>query len=194
MCAGRYLFRHNYTDLTVNAVYEAINKPPLREANLKLSGYREFDRAGSNENWVEYLSQGMPARPCPPPCVLPPLFYSLLHALTSCVHFDPQYDHPMLLSVQLYFPCPINMGIHSFHTSTPPAHSLCVCCCCFNVHVFLTSYIPSHLSLIISCPFFSTSLFDSRCLALELCPPHVEVHDFLACFLFLCSFSFFQST
>ena len=114
MCAGRYLFRHNYTDLTVNAVYEAINKPPLRESNLKLSENREFNRGGSSENWVKYLSEGMPARPCPAPCVLPPLSYSLLYVLTSCGHFDPKYDHPMLLSVQFHFPSHMNMGIHSF--------------------------------------------------------------------------------
>ncbi|KAL3136240.1 hypothetical protein ABBQ32_007252 [Trebouxia sp. C0010 RCD-2024] len=56
---SRYLFRHNYTDLTVTEVFEAINKPTIKSGYLPYIAYREFVRGGSDTNWVEYLSTAL---------------------------------------------------------------------------------------------------------------------------------------
>lgn len=58
VCAYRYLFRHNYTDLTVADVFNGINKPSIKTGYLPYIQYREFSRTGSDTNWVEYLSTG----------------------------------------------------------------------------------------------------------------------------------------
>jgi len=56
--AGRYLFRHNYTDLNVLDIFNAINKPTIKSGYEPYINYREFQRVGSDTDWVEYLSTG----------------------------------------------------------------------------------------------------------------------------------------
>ena len=56
--AGRYLFRHNYTDLNVLDIFNGINKPTIKSGYEPYINYREFQRVGSDTDWVEYLSTG----------------------------------------------------------------------------------------------------------------------------------------
>ncbi|KAL0017720.1 hypothetical protein WJX77_008688 [Trebouxia sp. C0004] len=58
---SRYLFRHNYTDLNVLDIFNAINKPTIKSGYEPYINYREFQRVGSDTDWVEYLSTGRPS-------------------------------------------------------------------------------------------------------------------------------------
>ncbi|KAL0036071.1 hypothetical protein WJX79_001223 [Trebouxia sp. C0005] len=58
---SRYLFRHNYTDLNVLDIFNAINKPTIKTGYEPYINYREFQRVGSDTDWVEYLSTGRPS-------------------------------------------------------------------------------------------------------------------------------------
>ncbi|DBA99565.1 TPA: hypothetical protein ACH3X3_012144 [Trebouxia sp. C0006] len=58
---SRYLFRHNYTDLNVLDIFNGINKPTIKSGYEPYINYREFQRVGSDTDWVEYLSTGRPS-------------------------------------------------------------------------------------------------------------------------------------
>lgn len=61
-CAGRYLYRHNYT-ISVPEVYYQVNRPDLNALYVDQLIQRDFSRQGSTDLWVKYLTTGQSALP-----------------------------------------------------------------------------------------------------------------------------------